>query len=193
MARQSFNPEDLSAAPPGWQDDLLAAFKRYETDHPHYDEVLDETGARIREAGEASKADIGVLVFWKRSGQGNWTAKLLDVPDERVRSVTRAAFAARDDEARLATLSELPGFKQQEAIATTVLCAYDPIRYAVMDWRVLKALDDWGLGVGQHRGKTLRYLARVRAIRDDISSAGYGEFTARDMDKGLWMLNKRST
>ncbi len=74
-------------------------------------------------------------------------------------------------------------------MATTLLCAFDPSRYAVMDWRARRGLDHLGLGVGESApGRTVRYLARVRAMRDDLCSVGSWEPTARDIDKGLFMI-----
>lgn len=186
-ARAPFEAADLSPAPPGWEDELLTAVDQYDRDDPYYDEVFDDTSRRIRERGEASKADIAVITFWKRSAQGAWTGKLLALPDERVREVTRGAFAAEGDAAKLRGLASLPGFKRQNAIPTALLCAYDPVEFAVMDRRAHNALGRWALGVGGHRGMTLRYLQRVRAIRERLRPERKG-ITARDVDKGLFVL-----
>lgn len=104
-----------------------------------------------------------------------------------VREVTREAFSAEGDAAKLDALSVLPGFATQEAIPTALLCAYDPIDYGVMDQRALYALNRWESGVGAHPGMTLRYLARVRAIRGHLRDERDG-VTARDVDKGLFVL-----
>jgi hypothetical protein len=179
--------DDLSGAAGGWEHKLLEAIDRYDAANPFYDEVFIEVGDRVRSAGEASKSDIAVITFWKRSGQGSWIGELLAIPDEQVRSATREAFGLEDDAAKLNAMSDLPGFASQEAIPTAVLCAYDPVDHAVMDRRALAALADLGLGVGTERGKTLRYLARVRAMRDQLRGQRPA-LTARDVDKGLFVF-----
>ncbi len=140
----------------------------------------------------ASKSDIAILTFWKRSGQGAWTGRLLSLPDFEVREATRIAFSAETDSAALDALSSMPGFRAQDAIATALLCAFDPARFAVMDWRARAALDRLGLGIGDGRGRTLRYFERVRAMRDSLDSARSG-ITSREIDKGLFVLGARGS
>lgn len=181
------DPADLSSAPPGWEDELLRAIEQYDRDDPYYDEVFCDTSRRIRQRKEASKADIAAITFWKRSAQGAWTGKLLALPDQHVREVTREAFAADGDAAKLRALAPLPGFKGQNAIPTALLCAFDPAEFAVMDRRAHNALGRWGLGVGQQRGVTLRYLKRVRAIREHLRPQRE-EIMSREVDKGLFVL-----
>lgn len=127
--------------------------------------------------------------MWKRSAQGAWTGPLLGRPEAVVRAVTRQAFSAEDDQAALRSLAVLPGYESQEALPTALLCAYDPARYAVLDRRALAALASLGLGVGRTRGVTLRYLAQVRRLRDQLADARPGT-TARDVDKGLFMVGE---
>jgi hypothetical protein len=182
-----FDAGDLSGAAAGWEQRLLDAMAAYDDNDPYYDEVFDETSARIREAGEASKADIAVITFWKRSAQGSWIGDLLALPDVEVRQTTRTAFAAAGDAAKLDELSTLPGFRRKHAIPTALLCAHDPVDYSVMDRRALSALAGLGLGVGPQRGMTLRYLSRVRAVRERLAEQRHG-VTAREVDKGLFIL-----
>ncbi len=172
----------------GTKDHLLAALDSYGSGTGReYDELFYEVHNRISEAGDAGKMDIAAITFWKRSGQGKWIGDLLRRPEVEVRAATRAGFTAGDDRAALTALAELPGFKRQEAIATALLCACDPMRFGVMDRRALKALALMGRGVGSSRGMTIRYLETIRGLRDEVAASRPGT-TARDIDKALFML-----
>jgi len=154
-----------------------------------YDEIFREVHDRIASNGDAGKIDIAAIAVWKRSAQGAWTGPLLGRPEAEVRAATSQAFSAEDDRAALGSLAVLPGYERQEALPTALLCAYDPVRYAVMDRRALAALASLGLGVGRTRGMTLRYLAQVRELRDQLADVRPGT-TARDVDKGLFMVGE---
>lgn len=185
--RTAFDPTDFSGAMWEWHQRLREAMLHYDEQEPYYDEIFHDVSRRLQREREAGKADIAILAFWKRSAQGSkWIGQLLSIPEATVRRTTRASFAETEDAARLAAL-ELPGLRRQEALATTLLCAYDPDNIAVMDRRARTALNQIGLGVPGGRGVTLRYLARVRAIRDDLTADGT-PVSARDVDKGLFVL-----
>jgi hypothetical protein len=165
-------------------DCLLDAMGQYSQ---NYDEVFIEVGQRIREYGEAGKLDLAALICWKRSGQGKWVSELMDLPDAEVRAATRKALAATTDQDRLDALAVLPGFRQKYAIATAVLAAHDPENFAVLDWRALKALKRLGWPVIPGRGETLRYLDRVRNLRDQVHDRRPNA-TARNVDQALWVI-----
>jgi len=169
---------------------LLRAIDAYDADDNRYDEVFTEIGDRITEAKEAGKLDLAALITWKRSGQGAWVKDLLATPETRVREVTREAFATVGDLPVLNALAVLPGFESQEAIPTALMAAYDPEDWGVLDDRACSALNSLGLSVGNHRGKTLRYLTTVRTLRDHLAQWRPG-ITARDVDKGLYVLGER--
>jgi len=108
-ARQ-FDATDLSEAAEGWDHRLLEARVRYDDESGQfYDEVFSQTSAWLQEAGEAGKADIAVIAFWKRPAQGSWLGKLLAMPDRDVRHTTRSAFTADGDAAKLVILADPPG------------------------------------------------------------------------------------
>lgn len=165
-------------------DRLLVAIDDYDL---RYDQVFDETGARLRERGEAGLADVCVLVAWKRATQGAWMKDLLVTPDAEVRARTHDAFAATGDQERLDALAPLPGFGNKYALATVVLCAHDPVNYGVLDRRAIEGLRRLGRPVAGGRGITLRYLDRVREIRD-LARVGRPGLTARNIDQGLWVI-----
>lgn len=133
---------------------------------------------------------MAALITWKRAGQGAWVKPLLATPEEQVRAVTRTAFVADGDRAVLQALADLPGFKQQAAMATALMAAYDPQEWGVLDSRACITLADLGRPVGNQRGKTLRYVATVRGLRDELAERRPG-IIARDVDKGLFVLGER--
>ena len=168
-------------------DRLLTAIDAYDL---RYDQVFEETGARLRVRGEAGLADICVLIAWKRATWGAWIKDFLVTPDAEVRRRTHDAFAASGDQESLDALAPLPGFGGKYAMATVVLCAHDPVHYGVVDRRSLKGLKLLECPVAGGRGITLRYLDRVRELRD-LARAQRPELTARNVDQGLWVLGGR--
>lgn len=173
---------------------LTSAIEAYDA-HPGpvYDEIFHEVNDRIRRSGDAGKMDIAAITVWKRSTQGRWMKGMLRTPEADVRAATRAAFAKakESDLDALRALAVLPGYEGMGPLATALLCAADPEHFGVMDRRAHKALDLFGLGVGRRRGMTLRYLERVRELRDELRPSRPGT-TARDVDKGLFMLGAPS-
>ncbi len=170
---------------------LLAAVDSYDRDPgPVYDEVFLEVHDRIVRTGSAGKVDIAALAVWKRSAQGAWISGLLNLPETHVRATTAAAFAAPDDESALKALSGLPGYATQGPLATALLTAYDPSRYAVMDDRALIGLERLGIPVDRSWGVTLRYLLIVRAVAETLRLTR-PEISPRDVDKGLYVLGVR--
>ena len=170
-------------------DRLLRAIETYDRDSA-YDEVFTEVHTRIAKAGSAGKIDVAALAVWKRSAHGAWTADLMSKPESHVRAATEAAFAAADDRTALRALAAVPGYKAQGPLATALLTAYDPNKYAVMDVRALLALDRLGTPVNEGLGITLRYLATVRALTDFLRPRR-GDLSPREVDKGLYILGER--
>jgi hypothetical protein len=168
---------------------LLDAIDAYNLNSSTYDEVFLAISDRINDDREAGKLDLAALILWKRSGQGSWVKDLLATPEGRVREVTREAFATAGDLPVLRALESLPGFKSHGPIATALMAAKDPYDWGVLDVRAINALASLGRSIGPSRGKTLRYLTEVRRLRDDLATER-PEITAREIDKGLWWLDK---
>lgn len=164
---------------------ILAAADRYSR---HYDEVLWQVGDRIRRQGDAGKLELAALICWKRCGRGRWVSALMEMPDDSVRELTRAALAAGiDDQQRLDVLAPLPGFGSKAAIATTLLACWCPEEFGVLDRRALAGLARIGRPILRGPGETLRYLDRLRQLRD-LARASRPAVTARHIDQGLWLI-----
>ncbi len=177
----SFSADDRRAI-------LAEALSRYDPTG-HYDDVFHEVSNRAQRDRELGKADLCTLICWKRSARGSFVTSLLEQPDEKVRAVTRATFAARSDEDCLVALAELPGFKGRGPLATVVLCAFDPMNFGVMDDRSDRGLTLLGQPIVGLKGYTTRYLQLLRELRDEWRITR-PEATARDVDKALWVLGK---
>jgi hypothetical protein len=169
---------------------LLDALSRYDPSG-NYDEVFNQVSARIQAHHEASKADICILICWKRITQGGWIKEFLSRPDSEVCARTRASFAADSDQTRLDALADLPGFHGKAALATALLAAYDPSDFGVMDRRAFDGLKLLGRPVSRGRGETLRYLSRVRELRDLVRTV-QPTITARNIDQALWVIGKEN-
>jgi hypothetical protein len=164
---------------------LLEGMRQYGL---HYDEVFWEVHARIREQGDAGKLDMAALICWKRSGQGHWVSDLMELPDALVRERSRAALTARlTDQQRLDALALLPGFRTKSAIATAVLACNDPDEFGVLDRRALTGLERIERPITRGRGETLRYLNRLRELRN-LTRGLRSNVTARNIDQGLWFI-----
>lgn len=165
---------------------LAKSLSRYDSSG-HYDDVFIEVSARAQQGRELGKADLCILICWKRSARGPFVTALLQEPEEKVRAVTRVTFAAVSDEDRLVALAELPGFKGRGALATVVLCAFDPVNFGIMDDRADRGLRRLGCPIVGLKGYTTRYLQVLRDLRDEWHVTR-PQATARDVDKALWVL-----
>jgi hypothetical protein len=190
--------EDFTALYERAWDILVPARADYLDDvSPHYDEVLHEVAQRTEHTGSLGKTDIAALVVWKRlTAQTRWATDLMSLPDTHVRAVTeRAVTAVRDTTlprskaARTARgiLTELPGLRTGDALASAVLTAAAPQRMAVYDRRVQHALTTLGLTLTPAPGRYGRYLQ----LLDDLLQHGEAPtdgWTARDIDTALFQI-----
>jgi hypothetical protein len=180
-------------------EDLIKAYASYRSSvKAEYDEVLNEAIARAEECGSLGKYDIGALVFWKRlRADTPWAAALLSRPDSEVRAVTAAAImAVRDpiltppEAARRgrAALTDLPGLRSGDALASAILVAAAPDRMAIYDSRAHRALNALGVMLGKNPGRYGRYIDAVEELRTAVKASAGLEWTAREVDLALYWL-----
>lgn len=169
---------------------------------PHYDEVFHDVVQRTERAGSLAKTDIAALVVWKRlSAQTPWVSALMSLPDTHVREVTERAVTAvrnnalpRSEAARTGRgiMSELPGFRTGDALASAALTAAAPTRMAVYDRRVQHALDTLGLTLTHTPGRYGRYMQLLDNLLQHSRAPADG-WTARDIDTALYWTGKTPT
>ncbi|GAA1738118.1 hypothetical protein [Luedemannella helvata] len=165
---------------------LIAAIAKYDS-NAAYDGVFAEVHTRLRDAGEAGKADIAIIAFWKRIRlDATWVGNLLSMPEEDIRRATRSAFGQAGDREALSELAVLPGFRTWGAMATALLCAYDPLRWPVMDRNAFEGLRQLGQRVD---GKAPTYFRDVRQLRDQLVRYRPGT-TVREIDKALFIIGR---
>jgi hypothetical protein len=172
-------------------DRLVGAIDEYSQRNPYYDQTFAETGDRIRAAGYLTKLDVSALVFWKRMRIGAWATDLLNLADDEIRERSAPTFAEHlDTEERLSTLDLLPGFpKRGGALASAVLSAWDPDRFPVMDRRAWSGMEALFPRESLRPRTFIRYLELVNTIRAElVGKSARGNVTARDIDKGLFIL-----
>jgi hypothetical protein len=163
-----------------------------------YDEVLLEVQAAAKLSGSIGKSDIGALMLWKRLNlNSKWARTLNDLPDTRVREVTRAAIAKARDPSRVIPeaagsaridLLDLPGCRTGAAVASTILTAGAPDRMAVYDRWAVDALVD--LGFPNPAGDYSRYMGCVCSLLDKVNKADVMAWRPRDVDKALYELGR---
>jgi len=188
-------PTLLAAAGPLSQAALLAALANYP---PYYDESFDEIRARIAAAGSATKLDIGGLAAWKRLRCDTpWNRTLQHTPQVTVIAATQAAFLpGLTPVARVAALrGNLAGMGATFALGSALLTAWDMTNFAVTDRHarsaMRKLLSPLGCICEVIRYPT--YLDHVISLRDLVNVVKVGlPYTARDVDKALYILMGRS-
>lgn len=163
---------------------------------PHYDDVFREVQQRISAMGNAGKADIAVLSFWKRlRADTRWVPRLLGLPDSEVRDVTgRATVVARDSDASATAgqareiLRALPGFAQGTALASALLTAASPDRLAVYDKRAHKGPRRVELDLPDEPPLFYaRYMRLIEQCRAEAEGAGR-RWSTREVDLALFIL-----
>jgi hypothetical protein len=179
--------------------DAWSKYPSQESGH-HYDEVLAEVQDAAKRSGSIGKCDIGALMFWKRLNLSTkWVEALNDLPNDRVRELTRAAITkARDtsrcipEAARVARIEllDLPGCRTGAAVASTILTAGAPDRMAVYDRWAAAALVD--LDYPHPNGDYGRYMGYVCSLVHDVNKATNMGWRPRDVDKALYELGRRA-
>lgn len=171
---------------------VLAAIESYDDAAPHYDQIFNDTGRRLRDQGFATKEDVAVVTFWKAINLSTpWVRAFLNLDPLLIREATQEAFRRGiSDRNRLVALQKLPGFRwwggpNGGAIPSTLLCCWDPHDYAVTDRRAREGLLNL---VGYQVKDLLDYWQAVRIIRDATAGLRPNSVSARDIDKALFTL-----
>jgi hypothetical protein len=139
----------------------------------------------VRRRGAFSRGELLLMASWKSARA---RPHYLRNSPALVRTVSRAALAARSERARMEELTRLAGVSIP--VASAILTLIDPRRYGVLDirvWQFLHALEPT-MGNPRGRGFTIaqweRYLARLRA------EARRRGVTARAMEWALFHAHR---
>lgn len=143
--------------------------------------MLDHYPQSFQDAGCISDPDqLEAIVLWKFPINVRHTREL---SSERIRAVTKRAFAETEPRAMATELTDLKGIGP--SIATAILTFYDPEQYTVMDPRATSALvdlDRWSFPSKAKLGFYDSYLQTCRELATDLG------LSLRDLDRALWVL-----
>jgi hypothetical protein len=135
---------------------------------------------RARRRGFLTRADLLRVARWKTPRSAPLVARNRDAD---VRAITRRAFAASDERARVEGLLRLSGVGWPTASAILHFCHRDP--YPVLDVRAL-----WALSVARRaRGGFALWREYVRACR---ALARRARCSMRRLDRALWQYAKEN-
>lgn len=165
-----------------------------------YDEVVEQVVARVADAGNLGKLDLGALSAWKRlRADTPWMARLMSCPEQEIRQHTERAVTAARHESRTvpeaaaaarSALTPLPGFSNGDALASVVCFVAAPKRLAVYDSRAHSGLQRLGLVLDNRPGRYGRYLALVEQCRAELADQGR-VWSARQVDLALYQLGRK--
>ena len=112
--------------------------------------------SKIWGCGSVTQEELYKVAYWKSHRSAHWINRN---SDDFVREITRNAFTANNDWAKLMTLTALQGVK--EPIASTILHLYDEGGH----YPILDVHEIWAVGLEWQRGRTsLSILAGVHSI-----------------------------
>jgi hypothetical protein len=121
---------------------VTKAFERKLIEYLHktdLDQILNEFGTMARKRGYYNKREFMAICLWKSSRQKN---NYKTNSQEDIRSITRNAFRATDEQERIKTLCKLKGVGVP--VASALLTIYNPQKYAIIDIRCVEILFENG-------------------------------------------------
>jgi hypothetical protein len=163
-------------------DSIIASYSHSETQRF---QKLEALMREARHRGHMTRADLLAVVDWKSS-----RARPLSLLNHAasIRVATSRAFAATSDEMRIRHLLSLHGVAVP--MASTILAAMDPRKYAVIDIRVWQALYRYRAVSCNKSGRALRvshWLEYTRQIRELARRNGV---SARVVEQALFHHHK---
>ena len=135
--------------------------------------------SKIWGCGSVTQDELYKVAYWKSHRSAHWINRN---SDDFVREITRNAFTANNDWAKLMTLTALQGVK--EPIASTILHLYDEGGH----YPILDVHEIWAVGLEWQRGRTsfpfwLEYIQFCRDIAD------HNNVSMRDLNRALWKFS----
>jgi hypothetical protein len=135
-------------------------------------------GAAARRRGYLTRKEFLAICRWKTPRS---TPRCASNGSAVIKSVTRRAFAADDEELKITLLRRLSGVGWPTASVILHFC--DRRRYPILDYRAL-----WSLGVNRPPTYTFRFwLQYVTYVRNLSTRTGHD---MRTIDLALWQYSK---
>lgn len=174
------------------KDEILDWKMRYDEERKPNDRKMErELRKKFQGQRFMTKEDLIRVVKWRFRGRlAGRQEKLLElikpVEDSHIKSRSRAAFRAKDDEARLKFLFQIEGVRN--ILASAVLALYDPDNYGVLDmgvWRALFGKEPRDMFVNPKRA--IEFFEKLREISTKMS------MPCRDIEKAIFKREKDKT
>ena len=166
--------------------------------------LYEEIGPKIRKQNHLTYEDLALVYLWKallwrlRDESENKFQKIED-SSIRIKNVTEQIFKTdhHDKQAVRKLLESLETLVKPSTdkflngvprrVASTILSVTDPVLYGVVDFYVLRALD-----IPEEDTKAfVDAIFRMREIAQEQTRMSKMIWTARDVDKALWVLSRK--
>lgn len=170
------------------KEEILKWKARYDKEEDLYNTGLEkELRTKFEKNKFITKEDLEKIIGWKFQGRLIGRRKrilnlLSPVKDEYIQQVSKLAFQAEDDEARLSLLTSIRGVGV--ALSSVILTFYDPKRYGVVDihdWRELFGKEP--ADIFTNHKHILKFFAKLREITEKTGLA------CRVVEKALFKKN----
>ena len=130
--------------------------------------------SKVQDCGCLTKDELYKLAYWKSPRSAHW---ICENSDDFVTEITRSAFSANSDWAKLMTLTALQGVK--EPTASAILQLFDKNEYPILDIHAL-----WSVGLPWMKRTSYPFwLDYIDFCRD---TADENDVSMRDLDRALW-------
>ncbi len=141
------------------------------------EQYLVDLKSKIQERGHLTKEELHKIARWKSHRRAKLT---LENTGDFIKDITKSAFTATDDWAKLLTLTQLQGVG--EPTASAILHLFDNGQYPLLDIHAL-----WSVGLEwRTRGSYPFWLEYIEFCRE---IANKNNVSMRELDRALWKFS----
>ena len=141
------------------------------------EQQLPELKSNVQARGYLTKEELHKIARWKSPRRANLT---LENTDDFIKDITKSAFTATDDWAKLLILTLLQGVR--EPTASAILHLLDNGQYPILDIHAL-----WSVGLPwEERTSYPFWLEYIEFCRD---TANNNNVSMREFDRALWKFS----
>ena len=133
--------------------------------------------SKVQESGCLTRDELYELAYWKSHRSAHWVK---GNSEDFVTIITRSAFSANNDWAKLMTLTALQGVKEPSASA--ILHFYDEEEYPILDIHAL-----WSAGLPWEKRTSYPFWSDYVQFCRDI--ANRNSVSMRELDRALWKFS----
>ena len=140
-------------------------------------QYLVDLKSKVQERGYLTKEELHDIARWKSHRRAKLT---LENTDDFIKDITKSAFTAIDDWAKLLTLTQLQGVG--EPTASAILHLFDKGQYSLLDIHAL-----WSVGLEwKTRASYPFWLEYIEFCREIANRSGV---SMRELDRALWKFS----